>query len=353
MKHNRGKGRVYKQPGSKFFWIQYYVNGKIQRESSGSEKIREAQNLLTERINDANKGKPSGLVTERLTLNDLCKMIRDEYQVRGRKSAVRLDRSLDHLLRYFGGECKALTITTDAINGYIVHRQEQPHRQGSRPANASINRELAALKHAFMLAIRAEKLIRKPYIPMLKESEARKGFLDHAEFVALREALPGYLKDPITFLYLSGWRVGEMKILEWWPDVDKDRTRIHLSPAKSKNEEGRTLPISGELTEVIERAHAQRRLDCPFVFHHDGKPILDFRGAWAKACEAVGRGGLLVHDLRRSSIRNLVRSGISEKIAMELSGHKTRSVFDRYDVGSDEDEFAVPGTGVEPVHPFG
>lgn len=87
-----------------------------------------------------------GLVTERLTLNDLCRMIRDEYQVRARKSAARLDRSLGHLLAYFGPACKALTITTSAINGYIVHRQEQPHRQGSRPANGSINRELAALK---------------------------------------------------------------------------------------------------------------------------------------------------------------------------------------------------------------
>ncbi len=336
MSHTRGKGRVYKQPGSSFFWIQYSINGKLRRESSKSVKVSDAQKLLTKRLADANAGGPVGPVAERLTLNDLCKMIRDDYQINERKSGVRLNRSLNHLLAYFGGERKAVTITTDAITRYIVHRQEQPHRQGSRPANGSINRELAALKHMFALAMRADKLVRKPYVPMLKESQAREGFVEHAEFVALRDALPERLRDPVTFLYLSGWRVSEMKTLEW-REVNDDRTEVRLSPAKSKNDEGRTLPVTGELAEVIERAHAMRRLDCRFVFHNDGRPIRDFRGAWTKACTDTGLGSLLVHDLRRSAIRHMVRSGISEGVVMKLSGHKTRSVFDRYNVKSDKD----------------
>jgi hypothetical protein len=185
---------VYRQPGSANFWIQYSVNGKTHRESSGSVKVSDAQKLLTKRLADANAGKPAGPVVERTTLNDLCKMIPDDYRVKGCKGIKRLDQSLNHLLSYFDGKRKAVSITTDTINAYIVHRQEQPHRQGPHAANGTINRELAALKHAFVLAVRAEKLVCKPHIPMLQESEARQGFVEHAEFVALRDALPDHLK---------------------------------------------------------------------------------------------------------------------------------------------------------------
>jgi len=83
-----------------------------------------------------------------------------------------------------------------------------------------------------------------------------------------------------------------------------------------------------------------RRLDCPFVFHRDGEPIRDFGTAWEHACEQAGLStDLLFHDLRRSGIRNMVRAGVSEKTAMRISGHKTRSTFDRYDI-TDEDDIA-------------
>lgn len=175
--------------------------------------------------------------------------------------------------------------------------------------------------------------MRKPHIPMLEESGPRQGFVEHAEFIALRDALPERLRDPITFLYLSGWRVGEMKSLEW-ANVNGDRSRVYLSPEKSKNQEGRTLPLSGELAEVFGRAHATRRIDSPLVFYTVGK---DFRGAWAAACTKAGLGKLLVHDLRRSGVRHMVRSGTPEGVVMALSGHKTRSVFERYNITSEAD----------------
>ncbi|MBI3028810.1 MAG: hypothetical protein HYY64_04780, partial [Candidatus Rokubacteria bacterium] len=70
---------------------------------------------------------------------------------------------------------------------------------------------------------------------------------------------------------------------------------------------------------------------------HAGRPIGSFRKTWARACRAAGAPGLLVHDLRRSGIRNMVRAGVAEHTAMRISGHKTRSVFDRYDIVSESD----------------
>lgn len=97
------------------------------------------------------------------------------------------------------------------------------------------------------------------------------------------------------------------------------------------------IRLSGELLDIIARAYDVRRLDCPYVFHIDGRGVGSFRKTWLRASKAAGVGGLLVHDLRRSAIRNMVRSGISENVAMRISGHKTASVFRRYDIAAEED----------------
>lgn len=244
---------------------------------------------------------------------------------------------------------RAVDITTDRIRAHVTARQEA----GAK--NASINRELEVLKRMFSLCVQAERLSVRPHIPKLAEDNARQGFLDHAGFLALRRALPATLRDPVTFLYLAGWRVSEMRGLEW-RDVDLAGRVVRLRPELSKNKDGRVLPLSGQLLEVIERAHQQRRLDCSHVFHLDGVPIGDFRKAWKKACLAAGLGqmvatseitpkgepkrryeGLIIHDLRRSAVRNMVRAGIPERVCMALSGHKTRSIFDRYNIVSESD----------------
>ncbi len=180
----------------------------------------------------------------------------------------------------------------------------------------------------------------RPYVAMLEENNARSGFLSHAEFERIQDALPVELRDPVAFLYYSGWRVGEMRSLEW-RDVDLAGSVVRLRPENSKSKKGRVLPLRGELKEIIERAAARRALSCLSVFHRkfrrNSKPIGSFSKSWATACEAAGLGAILVHDMRRTTVRNLVRAGVTDKIAMEITGHKTRSVFDRYDIVTEGD----------------
>src|SRR5216683_1126627 len=194
----RGMGRVFKR-GS-VYWISYYHRGKEFRESSESDNESAAKKLLKKRIGEVAQGRLRGANQERVTLDDLAQALLADYQINGRRSARSARLSISHLRTFFGFD-RAIDITTDRIKAYA--------------ANASINRELAALKRMFSLAVEDGRLSHSPYIPTLEEDNARQGFLDHAAFVALTANLPDYLRDPVTFLYLSGWRLGEMRALEW------------------------------------------------------------------------------------------------------------------------------------------
>jgi integrase len=334
-----GSQKVYENPT---WWIAYYHNGEELRESSHSREEKEAIKLLKRRVQDLGRG-IIGTREERVTFEKLVEDLRNDYKVNGKRSLDNVELSIRHLSEFFAGD-KARHITTDRVRQYIAKRQ------GEGAANASINRELSALKRGFSLAIQAGSLFHRPYIPMLEENNARQGFLDHGGFLALRTELPDYLKDPVSFLYLSGWRSGEMKSLEW-RDVGADAIRLRAE--NSKNKKQRVLPLREELAEIAQRAKNTRKPECPFVFHDKGQPIGDFRKAWHNACVSAGLGyfekigegrtakkvyhGLLIHDLRRSAVRNMVAAGIHEKVAMGLSGHKTRSVFDRYHIVTEDD----------------
>ena len=188
----------------------------------------------------------------------------------------------------------------------------------------------------FRLAVESEKLTTVPHIPKLEEPPAREGFFEHEEYVSIRQHLPPDLQDVLDFGYNSGWRAGEILSLRW-SDLDFDGGMIRLRAVESKNKERRVLPLSEPLREVLERRWEGRQLTCPFVFDRNGKQIKDYDAAWTKACEKADLKGKLFHDLRRTVARNLIRSGVPRSTARRITGHKTESVFERYNITVEED----------------
>ena len=174
---------------------------------------------------------------------------------------------------------------------------------------------------------------------MLKENNTRKGFFEHGEFLALRGALPYFLKDFVTFAYKTGWRISEISGLTW-SQVDRNQGIACLEVGETKNDDARTVYLDPELKEIIYKHLKNRKKSnilLPYVFvNRTGKDkIKRFDKAWKKACKDAKIGIRLFHDFRRTAVRNMVRSGIPERVAMMISGHKTRSVFDRYNIVSD------------------
>jgi len=88
---------------------------------------------------------------------------------------------------------------------------------------------------------------------------------------------------------------------------------------------------------VVERRIKARKLECPYIFRRGGRKLGEFRKVWKKACEEAKLPNKLVYDLRRTAVRNMSRAGVSRHIAMRISGHRTEAVFERYNIGGDDD----------------
>lgn len=220
---------------------------------------------------------------------------------------------------------------------------QQRRSSGKKPA--TVNRESGGLRQALNLAQKQGRLSRVPFVPMLKEDNARQGFFERGEFEAVVSRLPEPVADIAKFAYLSGWRKGEILPLRW-DAVDRTAPEVRLRT--SKNNRGRVLPLVGELWALIERRWKAREVEMPGgltrlsdnVFHNgrNGKPIINFKKAWATACRKAGVPGKHFHDLRRTAVRDMIRAGTPQSIAMAISGHRTVSMFLRYDIANEQDK---------------
>lgn len=332
----QGFGYVYVR--GEWMWLRYSGRGKEYRKPARTKDPKKAYQQLRTLHGKAQSGVSVDPKVERVTVGALLAALEAHYRLEGVRGLVAARSHLKPIRQAFG-DWRAVDLTSEAVDGYIEARLAA----GKRPA--TVNRETQLLGRAVRLALRQKRITAAPWIRRLSEAgNRREGFLEPAEVEALVAALPVDLQDFTRFGYLSGWRKGEIASLTW-ADVDREGRMIRLRPEHSKNDHGRLLPLEGALWEIIERRWAAREYETrdgqvtlsPYVFHQAGAPVGDFRKAWASACKAAGLTGRLFHDLRRSAIRNMVRAGVPERVAMDLSGHKTRSVFDRYNITSEKD----------------
>lgn len=327
------------------YWIRYYRHGRRYEESAKTLKKSKAEHLLRLREGAIARGEPITPALARLTLDEALADVILDYQINAKRSLDDVQRRITkHLRPWFLGQ-RLSTLTPDVVRQYIAHRQ------GEHAANATINRELALLKRGITLAAQAGKLIARPYVPMLDEHNARQGFFEADQLEAVCRHLSDELAAVMTFASITGWRVPSEVLPLTWGQVDLAAGTVRLHAGTTKNGEGRTFPLTDALRALLQARRAatdaaQRATGSiiPWVFFRvrrqgrqgpqTARPIRQFQKAWATATAAAGCPGRIPHDLRRTAVRTFVRAGIPQAVAQALSGHKTRSVFDRYNIVS-------------------
>jgi integrase len=332
-------GAVRKQGGRPNSWQLDYPgpNGRVRSTIRVSSKA-EAERVLKQREGDVARGRPLFTSADKVTFEELTALVVRDYDLNGKRSIGKTRVNVRRLQEFFGG-WRAVNVTTTTVGTYIEKRLKDGFAHGS------INRELSTLRRAFRLAVRARLLSgdHVPTIDLLKEAAPRAGFFEADQFEAVLRYLRPEVVPIAKFANETGWRLREIITLEW-RQVDLSAGSVRLDPGTTKNRDGRMAYLSPALLECLRAQHvATRELErekgviIPWVFHRRGGKILRFLASWQTACRMAGVPGMFFHDLRRTAVRNMVRAGVPERVAMQISGHKTRSIFERYNIVSEGD----------------
>jgi integrase len=328
-------GSVY--PRGTIYWLKYYVpgNAKPIRISSGTSDREAAVSLLRQKMARVSLQLEHTNDPDRVRVSQLLDLLIDDYKYEERASAKDSELRVEKHLRPHFGHIVAKDLGTSQLRDYVKMRRKAGAQQ------ATINKELAFLRRAFRLGYRHEPrlVLNVPYFPIKAVDNAREGVVKPDQYQKILELLPGYARVALVIAYHTGARRGEIRQIK----VDRvrlDEGVIELARKTTKGtterRQGRDLPIYGDMRPELERYLDQIDPDCPYLIQRFGAPVQTFYKVWRKACKDAGMPSALFHDLRRTAVTNMIDAGFSESDAMDVSGHKTTSVFRRYQIKSKE-----------------
>lgn len=323
----RGDGGFY-QPKDRPTWYCYVPRRKAKRAVRGPFRTEaEARKAWKDLRREVVGGKYHGPEQDRLTVGDLLDTYLASLETRHRNKSGSHEWNVK-ALREAWGSVKASELTVSMVDAVRTKWLAEGLSE------ATTDRYLQALRAAYVLAVKQERVARRPQFDLINPNNRREGFVDEDSFWKVHVGMPQLHGDVTVFAYRSAWRRDEIESLTW-EQVDMKAREARLWD--SKNGEARVLPLEAELWEAIERRAGLRRFETSsgpalsmYVFHENGKPLGDWRKRWDRACRGAGMPGLLFHDLRRSAIKNMVDAGIPQVTIMAISGHRSDAVFRRY-----------------------
>jgi integrase len=340
----RGQGTLLKYDSSPFWYSVLRVRGKEVCESTKTEDLKVARRVHKNRLDavalDRQGVKPfAAPMAQRVTVSELLDAWLQDVDLRGLKSAKSYQYHQRASREKFG-DWRAVDVTAEAVDSWVTKLR------ADGLAAATCNRRVQCLASSFKLAVERKRLTSAPTFRKLSEAgNARQGFFEQDEVDRLIPVLPEHLQDATQFAYFTSWRKEEVFGLRWeWVDL-AGRT---ITLPTTKNGKRRSLRLGGEVLEILKRREAARLTErdgqpvvSDYVFHRRGQRVIDFKRVWRSAVKAAGLPHKMFHDLRRSGVRNMIRKGVPETVAMSISGHRTRSTFDRYSITSGADQVAA------------
>jgi integrase len=383
----RGTGSIYQR--GRLLWIQFYDHGLCRQESAKTAERKVAEKLLIKRLGEIEANTYVAPKIRKVRVSELAEAWLADCKVRQSRSlSDQNSRWLKRLKPFFGVK-QASAVSTAMLTRYVESRQQ------ARAANATINRELSDLRRMYYFGLESKTVHRDaiPTFNLLDESgNVRRGFVEERDYQSLVAAAAGpsllWLRAMLAIGREWGWRKGELLKLRV-SAVNMQARTIELSASQTKNRRPRKAKmLSPEILALVgELILGKQGNDYLFTRSKPNTspaPVLESRNAWHSLCCRAGLGrmvhracydelvqefgkddlqlsdldivkrrcprcerlvkwsdrkyvGLLFHDLRRSAVRDMIRGGTSEKIAMTITGHSTTSVFKRYDIVDERD----------------
>jgi integrase len=373
LRRKAGEGGLIRMKGSPFWWLKWQdATGRTHRESAKTTDREAAEKLLVKRVAQAKAGVLAGPSLERVRFEEVAQDLRDYYATTGKRDPQEVAKRLKPLLAFFAGR-RVRSIGPADVTAYVKSRKtpivvpaeerDSPPRVKPGKGNGTINRELGVLNKMLRLAHRNKKLAQVPVVELLAEPKARAGFFERVQYEKVRENLRPDLQVATDIAYTLGWRVRDEVLTLTWPQVNLKALTLRLEPGTTKNKDGRLVPLR-HFPRLVAALHEQRarvealekklgrvipevfpHLDCQSLYGahetHDGScrvkrpelvgtPVRGFKRAWKTACKRAGLPAKLLHDFRRTAVRNMERAGVPRSVAMAITGHRTESVYRRY-----------------------
>lgn len=361
-RREQGQGSMFQYPGCKRWVIQYYVDGQRKREATGITSRQEAQKILHARLTAVAKGEP---ITIKAVRVEECYplLLRSKRWINQPQKAAGLAMRWKHLQPFFGAML-ASRITPAVVDQY------RAQRIAKGVSHATVDRELTYLRAMLRAAYKERVLATAPYIPLSGADNKRTGFASDSQLEALRQAAGNtgelWLRTVVELASVCGTRRANLLGLTV-TQCDFEAGLVRLE--KTKNGHALELPMTAAIRALLEQGcTGKKKPDAAVLTRNDGTVVRDPRVAWWALCCTAGLGawhcrtkdcgtvqtsrtrcpkcnlynwkyrGLLLHDLRRTAVRNLRQAGVSEQVAMTITGHRTPAVFKRYDIVNNDDK---------------
>lgn len=243
---------------------------------------------------------------------------------------ARAKRLIKHL-----GDTKIEEMSLETVEKYRVVRSQEVTYRGTTPTPCTLNHEVKLLRHVINYMVEIGNIEKNPIakVKLLRENNVRASVITEEQLTALLRVADDDLRPIILVAYDTGMRKSEILKLRW---VNVDLHEGVVIVAETKNDEPRAVYLTGRAKAELQQL-PRSISGYVFVNPRTNKPWVDIKKKWNRAREAAGVEELWFHDHRRSFVTNARRRGVPESVVMKISGHKTRTVFDRYNVVSVED----------------
>ena len=320
-------GHSVQKVDSKNYWVEYYEGGMRRRERIGRSK-QAAEN----RLREIQTAKAEGRHIRRnknaeVTLGELRSWYLGLSEVRQRRSYVDIQKCLDNVISRLGKSLPVSELLMGHIEKFRKQRLSEKTHTGHPPKPSTINRDTANFRAMLNRAVEYAKLESNPIgrIRQLEENNVRNRVLSPEEFQTLLGHCPEHIRGAVLIAYHLPMRQSEILNLKW-EEIDFRSGFIRLGGDRTKNKEGRVIPLHPEVGVYLK--NLPRPIQGGYVFPNRRW----CRKSYLKAVKAAGLGDFTFHDLRHCAINNLRLAGNDHYLIKQASGHKTDIAFRRYNL---------------------